>query len=78
MRVRLGIPFYYAKNFLHQLSISLLEKAKLRYVPVTGSHTRKGDMSVIFFQKTLFAVQCSESLHSKRKNEHVHAKKDRF
>ena len=43
------------QELLHQLSITrLFEKANLRHVPVTGSHTRKGDMSVMSIQVTPF------------------------
>ena len=56
---------------LHQqLSIrSFFEKVKLRKLHVTGSHTQKFDLSVMFFD-----AQCLRSLHSKnRENEQVPA-----
>ena len=45
---------------------SLFEKVKLPQVLVTGSHTRKVDMSIMPFPVAESAAQSLESLHSKQ------------
>ena len=58
---------------------SLFEKAELRQVPVTGSHTQKFDMSIMSFQVKAFCCPLFKKFEQKTmENEQVLAKKRTF